>query len=237
MKPIVIQGAMPVEVVYFVEKLSSVTLETRGNHKFYKGFYQEYPIIIAETQIGMVNSSISTTLACTHDTPSLIINQGIAGAHSPTLHVGDIVLGERAVAINSFEKPLLKSGVDYKNWSATTFYGDDTPRKADSEVLALFENATYEKGQKIQGVLGCGDVWNREWEFIHWLHTHLHTSCEDMESLACYQVAQSFQVPVMGLRIISNNELLEEAYVPEVATTLQGFLLSQLPDLIAWAKK
>lgn len=237
MRPIVIQGAMEKEIEYYFEVLSSITVQSIGNHRFYHGLYEDYPVIIALTEIGMVNCSISSALAASDFFPAMMINQGIAGSHRRDLHVSDIVVGETAVAINSFEKPLAKDGVHYQYWMATDFFSQKDRLKADEELVHLFDCAEYTNGQKIRGVLGSGDVWNREWEFITWLNATRGTSCEDMESMATYQVADEFAIPVIGVRIISNNELLEEAYDPEIAVTLQKFIVAQLPKLIAFAKE
>lgn len=237
MKPIVIQGAMEIEVQVYVDRLSSVTVETKGEHKFYHGFFKEYPVIISQTNIGMVNATIATTLAVTQYEPVMILNQGVAGAHDTDLHVGDMVIGESAVAINSFERPFAKSGVHYQDWIATDFYNKIQPMKSDVSLVDLYDSATFKHGKKIRGVLGSGDVWNKEWEHIDWLRDHLHSSCEDMETLAVYKVGEEFSVPVLGLRIISNNERTEEAYKPEVASYLQEFILDEMPTLITWAKE
>lgn len=235
MRPIVIQGAMSVEIEEYVSHMKGVTMKTIGNHKFYHGLYQGYPVIVALTEIGMVNCGISTTLVASEEFPVLILNQGVAGSHSMDLHVGDIVIGEKSVSINSFEKPLCKEGVCYENWKAQDFFAQKDARFADLSLVDIFQKAEYTQGKKVLGVLGSGDVWNREWEYIDWLERTLGSSCEDMESLACYQVAEEFAVPVVGVRMISNNERTEEDYVPEVATRLQKFILEQLPSLIAWA--
>lgn len=237
MKPIVIQGAMAVELQHLRQALQVEKEETMGGYTFYHGNFQGYPVILSQTNIGMVHCAVATTLAITHYHPAFILNQGLAGAHSPKLKTGDIVLGHFAKAINSFEKPLEKEGVHYKKWLGTSFYADLMPLEGERSLVDLFDNAEYSKGQKILGILGSGDVWNREWEFITWLHENMGTHCEDMESQAMYKVAQEFAVPALGLRIISNNELLEEEYNPEIGKNLQEYILEQLPQCVALAKE
>lgn len=242
MRPILIQGAMGSEIEVYLEKFAPVREEIIGEYHFYHGNYKNYPVIVGFTGIGMVNSAASTTLAISKFNPQMIINQGLAGAHTKNLHVGDIVLGEGAVAINSFEKPLLKEGIQHKLWLDTDFYTNKKKFLGDRELLSLFTSAKYdskefESPQKIQGVLGSGDVWNREWEFINWLHEHLGSSCEDMETVAMYQLAERFAVPALGVRMISNNELLEEPYREETGRILQEFVLNQMDDLVKLAEK
>lgn len=234
--PILIQAAMEEEMQEFIRILPPKKEEILGKYHFYHCEFQGYPVIISRTGIGMCNASIATTLAITLFHPAIIINQGLAGAHSEELHRGDIVLGERCIAINSFEKPLEKSGIHYEKWLDSNFYTDDKVHYGNSHLVSLFDDLKYEKGRKIRGVLGSGDVWNREWDFIRWLHANLGSSTEDMETLAVYVAAEAFDIPVVGLRIISNNELTEEEYAPETATTLQNFILDAMPQLVQLAE-
>lgn len=237
MKPIVIQGAMSDEIEYYLEVLEDVREETIGRQKFFHGFYQGYPVIVSLTGIGMVNCSVATTWAGAMLSPAFIINQGIVGAHREELNVGDIIIGERVVSINSFEKPLEKVGVNYEDWVAKDFFDGESPYHGDVELVNLFDVAEYEEGEKIRGVLGTGDVWNRESEFIRWLMETRGTHCEDMESMAVHQVGEEFDVPVVGVRIVSNNELTDGIYQPEVTINLQKFIMAQMGQLVEFAKE
>lgn len=236
MKPIIIQGAMEVEIQHYLDCLAPVTTEVVGHYRYHHCHIDGYPVVISQTNIGVANSAAATALAIEKYNPSLIVNQGVAGAHSPDLHVGDVVVGTGVRGINAFEKPLEKEGVHYKDWKEMNFDDDKGYLLSHPTLVALFDNAEFTSGQKIQGVLGSGDVWNREWEFIHWLHQSFGTLTEDMETLAMFKVAGQFDLPVVGVRIISNNELLEEGYAPETAEILQKFIMAQLPQLVAFAK-
>ncbi len=237
MKPIIIQGAMDVELAEFQAFFCPTKEETWGDYVYYHGSYQDYPIILSKTGIGMVNAAAATALALCHFSPVLLLNQGLAGAHDLALNTGDIVLSESVVSINSFEKPLRKEGIDYQSWLNQNFYTQQSAYLAEPSLLSLFQSLPYTKGKKIPAVLGSGDVWNREWEFIQWLQETLGTASEDMETYGMFQLAAQFQVPAMGVRIISNNERLEEAYDPSTAVDLQQFIIKSLPSLVAWAKE
>lgn len=236
MKPILIQGAMEVEISHFISVFQATKEEKFGTYVFYHGAYQGYPVILSRTKIGMAHCAAATALGISQYQPSMVLNQGIAGAHTTALKTGDIVLGEKSVSINAFEKPVAKKGVYYKYWLDGSFFTDDAYHSGNENLLKIFDHAEYSEGTKIQGVLGSGDVWNREWEFIDWLHSTRGSHCEDMETLAMYQVAEEFSVAKLGVRMISNNELLEEEYQPETALTLQKFIVSQMPQLVSLAK-
>ena len=53
-----------------------------------------------------------------------------------------------------------------------------------------------------------------------------------MEGVAVYKVAQTFNVPVIGFRIISNNELLNEHYDVKYGKYSQEFTCSFLKEYI-----
>ena len=101
-QPIIIQGAMEMEIE---ELLKSVNIEKKENingFKFYIGEISGYPVIISETQVGIINASMATLLAIQTYNPVAIINQRIAGAHVDYIHRNDIVIGEKSVNINAF---------------------------------------------------------------------------------------------------------------------------------------
>ena len=49
------------------------------------------------------------------------------------------------------------------------------------------------------------------------------TVCEEMEGFAVYSVAEKFKVPVIGFRVISNNELTGEKYDTKYGECSQEF--------------
>ncbi len=229
-KPILIQGAMNTEVAVF---LSSGTFneEKIGGFSLYQGEINEVSVVISQTKIGMANAAAATALGIVRYAPRAILNQGIAGAHGEELNTGDVILGQQVVSIHSLEKPSLAEGVDYKKWEHFDFFDGDCTFYGDESLLDLFHKAEYKQGKKLQGVLGSGDVWNREGEYIRHLVSLRKTTCEDMETFAVCQIAREFQVPVLGLRIISNNELLGTTYDPSQAKVLQEFIIENIKDL------
>jgi adenosylhomocysteine nucleosidase len=57
----------------------------------------------------------------------------------------------------------------------------------------------------VTGVIGSSDVWNSEIDRIEHLRREYHTSAEEMETAAAAQVAGQFQIPFLGVRVLSNN--------------------------------
>ena len=86
--------------------------------------------------------------------------------------------------------------------------------------------------QIYRGILGSGDVFNREIDRILWTNNLFQNDCEDMESIGVYSVCNKFHVPCVGIRIISNNEILLERLEETKATELQRILVDNLQHLV-----
>lgn len=76
-----------------------------------------------------------------------------------------------------------------------------------------------------KGTLGSGDAFNREIDRINWISSTFDSLCEDMESIGVYLACQQFNVPCIGIRIISNNEIIGEELDEDQAIYLQKLLI------------
>lgn len=102
-KTILIQGAMDIEIEYFIDKLEKKEKQTIAGYEFYTGYIHTSKIIISKTLVGVVNSTTATTIAIMTFRPDIVINQGIAGAHKSNIHIGDIVIGENVAILMLFQ--------------------------------------------------------------------------------------------------------------------------------------
>lgn len=230
--PILIQGAMDVETDWLVSQLTDPKVFELGGFRFWRGWHGGLELAVSRTGIGTIFASCATVLGIERFRPRAVVNQGIAGAHRTDLHVGDIVVGRSCIPIHDLKTAQrgLGEGCDPFSWEFHD-HGDgletaDCP--ADPRWTAFFDGAPYHQGRKRIGRLGSGDVYNREIDRIHWLCERGGQDCEDMESIAAYQVCRRFGVSCVGLRIISNNELTGETYQRTVGETLQRFVLGSL---------
>ncbi|ENV57960.1 hypothetical protein F951_01016 [Acinetobacter soli CIP 110264] len=219
LKPIIIQGALPVESEQMASKLSDVSVETIGGWKFWKGTYHGYPVIISKTRMGMSNSAAATAIAIERFQPVAIINQGTSGGHDPKLNVYDIVLGQYTTNIGAFKTPHqpVGGGSDALKWNEAFDVlpkdeSDPEPiaiRKfqADAGLLAAAKRvkSSYNKGKVVEGTIGSADVWNNELDRIKFFNTRYGTSVEEMEAASVAQIASQFNVPFIGIRVVSNN--------------------------------
>jgi adenosylhomocysteine nucleosidase len=84
-RPIVVQGAMQIEVEKLVGRLENATLEQIGGWNFWRGTVNGYPVIVSKTLKGIANAAAATVLAIERYHPIAIVNQGTAGGLDPEL--------------------------------------------------------------------------------------------------------------------------------------------------------
>ncbi|RKG36188.1 5'-methylthioadenosine nucleosidase [Acinetobacter guerrae] len=237
--PIIIQGALPVESERMASKLDDVLIETIGGWKFWKGTYHGYPMIISKTRMGMSNSAAATAIAILRYHPIAIINQGTSGGHDPQLNVYDIILGKYAINIGAFKTPskCIEAGSNSLEWveAFDVLPEDETDPEpiairrfeADSKLLAVAHRIQhlYTKGKVVEGTIGSADVWNSELDRIHFFYKHYATSIEEMEAASVAQIASQFNIPFMGIRVVSNNITNGGTYDAGTGEACQDFVL------------
>lgn len=230
--PILLQGAMDVETDVLIAALDRGREECIGGFSFWQGLLGGREAVVCRTDIATVCCAAATAVGIAHFHPQVVINQGIAGAHREELHVGDIVVGRECVPIHDLKMPPRGrgEGSDPFAWEFHS-HRDGEPAlpvyRADPVWAARLERTPY-GGRKLAGRLGSGDVFNREADRIAWLRERAGEDCEDMESVAAYQICARMGTPCVGVRIISNNELTGEPYCREVGRDLQRFVLEAL---------
>ena len=240
-RPIVVQGAMDIEVRTLVEALDHPTEEQIDGWTFWSGTIGGVPVVVSKTLKGTANAAAATVMAAGRYHPIAIINQGTAGGHDPALHVSDIVLGATAVNIGAFKtgtrghgagssvadwRPLdlLKSdssaGQDPSAWQMRRF-------TADAALLAAAQRVKdrYTRGRVVDGVIGSSDMWNSELDRIEHFHDEFGTSVEEMETAAAAQVAGLAQVPFLGIRVVSNNITNGGEYDGATAEACERFVI------------
>ena len=207
-QPIIIQGAMDMEVEELLKIVDIEKEEDIKGFRFYIGKINEYPIIISQTQVGVINASMATLIAIQKYNPIAIINQGIAGSHVDYIHRNDIVIGEKSVNINSFITGIKNKdeGSDPFEWQFDTRSIEIEGTKSLIEVAKNMENVQF---NLFYGILGGGDIFNREVDRIKWIHEKKNTLCEDNESIAVYTICDRFNVKCIGFRTITNNEVTQ----------------------------
>lgn len=229
-KTILIQGAFDTEIEYIINSLQEKKVIEINGYEFFVGNISNKNVVVSKTLVGTINATIATCIGIINFKPDIVINQGIAGSHVENLHIGDIVIGEKCCNINSYKMPIKDSGEGSSpfEWELNKRARD--VKCADLKLVHILQKHIKgdSKRQIITGILGSGDVHNREYDRIKWLNSKFNNLCEDMESIGAYSVCDKFNVPCVGIRIISNNDLLSGEVNREIAIELQKNLVSIL---------
>lgn len=232
-KVILIQGATDIEVQYIVNLLKDKRFTQIAEYEFYEGTINNIKIVVSKTLVGTINATMATIIGIENFNPDIVINQGIAGAHREDLHVGNIVIGEKCCNINSYKMPIKSKGAGSNPFEWELNKRAKDIQYASLKLVDIVEKSLISntKNKVYRGILGSGDVFNREYDRIIWINDTFNNLCEDMESIGTYSVCNKFKVPCIGIRIISNNELLLEELDKGQAIELQQILIHILNKL------
>jgi adenosylhomocysteine nucleosidase len=252
-RPVIVQGAMQIEVDKLAGRLDNPIVEHVGGWTFWRGTLDGHPVIVSKTLKGMSNAAAATVLAVEHYHPRAIVNQGTAGGHDPGLHLYDIVVGASSVNIGSFKSRYRQAGrgsspFDWMPLDLTASDGsagnDPNARKparfqADGPLLASARRAksAYTRGQVVEGVIGSSDVWNDEIDRVTWFHTTFGTAVEEMETASAAQIASLFNVPFLGIRVVSDNITNGGDYDPKTSEACEDYVYQVVKAYVAATPK
>ena len=240
MKKILIISAMAdVELNYLIEKLEERQIKEHNLCKFYTGKIQGKEIILCDSKVGLINNASATTLGIEKFKPDYIINQGCAGATSRKVHKSDIVIGTECINITSIKTKFKKEGEGYNlnDWELINFVAGEEdrliPQKGSKELIEKIKKVEnkYQYGQIHYGRIGSGDIWNSECDWITKMNEKYGILCEEMEGIAVYTVANQYKIPVIDVRVISDNALLGEDYDRKVSIKAQEFTMELLREM------
>ncbi|MBE7097253.1 alpha/beta fold hydrolase [Bacillus cereus] len=148
--------------------------------------------------------------------------------HIDEAHIVGMSLGGMIAQIVALRNP---QRVLSKTLIASGIFGsEDNDRNLppiDEKILAYHANAVkdkYTKGKVVEGTIGSADLWNNEVDRIKWFHTKYGTSVEEMEGAAAAQIANAYDVPFLGIRVLSNNKTNGGKYNPNTAAANQEYV-------------
>ncbi|HHT42431.1 MAG TPA: 5'-methylthioadenosine/adenosylhomocysteine nucleosidase [Firmicutes bacterium] len=172
-----------------------------GDLPVFAGSLQGYDVVVVQCGIGKVNAALATQYTIDRFQPKKIITAGVAGALSPKLRIGDVVVG---------------TGAQQHDFDASRFgYARGViPRLATSLFLPdsrLVELATAAAQEELgvnrvhQGLVVSGDVFvasmEEKQEILEFFPGAM---CADMEAAAIAQVAAVNRVPHLILQAMSD---------------------------------
>ena len=252
-RPIVVQGAMQIEVEKLVSRLDNATLDHVGGWHFWRGTMHGYPVIVSKTLKGIANAAAATVLAIERYRPIAIVNQGTAGGLDADLHVYDIVIGTSSVSLGAFKTPYREkgSGSQPLDWVPLNLTASDGSAGKDPKARTVARFAgdeplidaarrakpQYTRGQVVEGAIGSSDMWNDEVDRVSRFRSEYGTLVEEMETASAAQIAGLFATPFLGIRIVSDNITNGGTYDPKTSEACEDYVVDVIKAYVATLKR
>ena len=232
---ILIACAMKREAQLLINKLDQPRKILENGFIFFEGEIYNKNVIIGISGPGLINMSAMISIANLKWCICAIINYGMVGAYGNNIHKKDIIIGKKCMNINSYITGKIEKGIDINLWEFVTFLDGKEDNlivyNADKTLLDNCKKMKYTNSDVIFGIIGSGDVWNREFEKIILLNDKYKINCEDMESVAIYQLSNRFNIPCISIKGVSNNEILNESYDDSVLENLLDYVTMYIKEL------
>lgn len=242
--PIVIQGALKIEILYLIDQLTDAKTVSYGPYEFYEGKLDGQQIVISKTMPGAANAAVATYIAIDKYNPSVIINQGLIGGYTNGLNVYDIVVANNVVNVGAVKTPLrgVGQGSNSLEWEAlqltenglSTGKGDAALFESDKIWVdtAMKTAGEYKRGNVVKGTLACSDMWNNEHDRIQNFRKKYNAVAEEMEGAAAAEVCKNFKVPFLSVGLVASNVMNNSTYQRGSGVACQAFVLNVVQNYI-----
>ena len=213
-------GAMPEEIEGILNLLTNRTEEVIGMRTYYSGKINDIETIVVFSRWGKVSAAATvSTLVLNFEITELVFT-GVAGAISPTLRIGDIVLGKRLIQHDLDARPLMKQyeiPLLGKTFLETNTAQLDIATNAINRFVEfqnfrqIISSDTLEKfnisaPKLLIGDIASGDVFFSSNQQKMGLYSQLPSiACVEMEGAAVAQVCFEYQLPFTIIRTISDD--------------------------------
>ncbi|MHA3023980.1 5'-methylthioadenosine/adenosylhomocysteine nucleosidase [Mycobacterium sp. BMJ-28] len=210
--------AIPDELASFVELMQDATHTEVAQWVFVEGSIDGHRVVATESGMGKVNAATATTLLLNFGADAVIFT-GVAGGLSPELAIGDIVVAERIVAMDSGiieqERLSLYQPGHVRFFNPTDELGFEVDgnllgrvkRKLSAVLLPILdaEAGGQDRAPRITfGTIVSGDAYLHCAVTRDRLHRELGGSAIEMEGAAVAQVCTAFGVPWLVIRALSD---------------------------------
>jgi len=194
---IAIMGAMPEEIAPILEKIGEYKTTSYAGNSYYEATYKGLNLVIAYSKIGKVFSTLTAATLCEHFAAEKLLFSGVAGAISPDLKVGDLVvatkLAQHDLDITAFGHPF-----GYVPEGAVFVESDKQLNTLAFEVAKEMQKPLQE------GIIATGDQFVADEARKNWIGDTFGADALEMEGASVAVVCDALGVPFFILRAISD---------------------------------
>ncbi|HZK76102.1 MAG TPA: 5'-methylthioadenosine/adenosylhomocysteine nucleosidase [Candidatus Kapabacteria bacterium] len=217
-------GAMPQEIESIAEDLETESIESVAGRSYHIGRFAGVECVLVFSRWGKVAAAMAATALIERFGVDCIIFTGVAGAVSPALNVGDLVIADRLIQHDfdvSAARIMGDAGMLPK--LAIPFLGIsyfpvdqrlmELAKQAAEEYLAgdnhppapSYSASLHRRGSTFIGTIASGDQFIAHPEKLAELRAAIpDLLCVEMEGAAVAQVCHEYGLPYLVIRVISD---------------------------------
>lgn len=194
--------AMKIEADGIIALCENTLTETVAGMNFTKGTLNGKEIVVVICGVGKVNAAMCTLALIEKYHPDIVINSGVAGALSPIVSIGDIVVGTKAVEhdMNTTALGDKQGEVSFPDGKVLFFECD---KQASTLLSAVCKKIPDTK--VAQGIIASGDIFVSERKSRLRINDKFGALACEMEGAAIGHVCHCCKVPFAIIRAISDD--------------------------------
>ncbi len=217
---------MPEEMIKIISAISNKEIIERGSRIYYKGTLSGQEVVAVFSRWGKVAAATTATHLILEFKVDRIVFTGVAGAISPDLNIGDIVIGQHLFQHDMDARPLMrrfeipltgKTSYEIPRQNIDTMaHAVHNFLKNNKEFRKLLAEQNILHPKLVIGDIASGDLFISSKAMKDALLRHLPSvACAEMEGAAVAQVCDDYEIPLTVIRVISDNAN-EEAHISAI---------------------
>ncbi|MDX2093985.1 MAG: 5'-methylthioadenosine/adenosylhomocysteine nucleosidase [Kofleriaceae bacterium] len=203
-------SAMPEELAAIVAMIDRESVVTIGSREFHVGTCHGHEVVCVVSRIGKVSAATTTAILLERFQPRAVVMTGLAGAVSPALAVGDVVIADRLIQHDLDARPLFPRhevpllGVSEMPTDPDLRAG--LVRAAEAiEVTPELRDLGITRPRVHVGLIASGDQFFQSVDAVAGLRAVLPDALAvEMEGAAAAQVCHEHAIPCAVARVISD---------------------------------
>lgn len=194
--------AMQIEADGILALAQNTREETINDLRFISGTLNGKEIVTVVCGVGKVNAAMCAVTLINRYAPKLVINSGVAGALSPLVSIGDLVIATKTVEhdMNTTALGDKQGEISFPDGKVTYFVCD----KNASSLLAECARELPET-KTAQGIIASGDIFVSDRRKRLLINDRFGAVACEMEGAAIGHVCHCCRVPYAVLRAISDD--------------------------------
>ncbi|MFA6196373.1 MAG: 5'-methylthioadenosine/adenosylhomocysteine nucleosidase [Sulfurimonas sp.] len=228
---IAIMGAMPEEIAPILAKIGEYKTTEYAKNSYYEASYKGVDLVIAYSKIGKVFSTLTATTMIEHFGAEMLLFSGVAGAISPSLKVGDLIV---ATKLSQHDLDITAFGHPFGFVPEGSVFIE-----ADKSMIEMSKEVARDMGKIIQeGIIATGDQFVANEERKNWIGSTFGADALEMEGGSVAVVCDALNVPFFILRAISDAADMDasfsfDAFLETSAVESAEFVMKMVDKIVS----